>query len=328
MKLLRYAKNPILEPDTSKPWESGAVFNCGANKLNDGRTILLYRAIPKGYKKSPKGKGYSNYISSIGYATSINGYDFIKSKEPLIKPEESWERYGCEDPRITHFKEDGNEIFFITYTALSNPAFSGKGNRVAAASTINFKDIKKHGFIIPDLNDKDAVLFGERIRGKIVLLHRIEPSIQAIYFNSMEELIKPQDTFWENYKREIDKSVILKPEFKWESSKIGAGPPPVKTDKGWLLIYHGVDDKHIYRAGIALLDMDDPSRIISRSPFPILEPETSYEKYGDVNNVVFPEGALVRENVLFVYYGAADKTCCLATAKLEDVFDYLGDFKR
>ena len=106
MKLFRHEKNPILESDPSSPWESGAVFNCGAVRLSDGKIILLYRAIPKGYKKISSRNGYSNYISSIGYAASTNGYEFIKAKEPFIEPEEKWERYGCEDHRIKHFKED------------------------------------------------------------------------------------------------------------------------------------------------------------------------------------------------------------------------------
>jgi beta-1,2-mannobiose phosphorylase / 1,2-beta-oligomannan phosphorylase len=105
--------------------------------------------------------------------------------------------------------------------------------------------------------------------------------------------------------------------------KVGAGPPPIKTKHGWLLIYHGVDNDHVYRAGAALLDLKDPGKVLGRTTQPILEPKEPYEKNGDVNNVVFPTGASVRDAKLFVYYGAADKVCCVATADLENLVDHV-----
>ena len=111
----------------------------------------------------------------------------------------------------------------------------------------------------------------------------------------------------------------LRPTYPWEARKIGAGPPPIKTEEGWLLIYHGVDERSVYRAGLALLDLDDPTRVIARLPEPILAPEMPYEREGDIPNVVFPTGAVVRDGVLYVYYGAADKVCALATAPVSDL---------
>ena len=119
----------------------------------------------------------------------------------------------------------------------------------------------------------------------------------------------------------------MKPEQTWESSKIGAGPPPIKTREGWVLIYHGVDENTVYRAGVALLDLKDPSKVNSRSIHPILDPEKEYERIGDVPNVVFPEGAVVIDDELFVYYGGADKVCCVATVPLAELFNYLLTFK-
>ena len=118
-------------------------------------------------------------------------------------------------------------------------------------------------------------------------------------------------------------TLLMKPEFKWENLKIGAGPPPIKTKKGWLVIYHGVSIDRIYSAGAALLDLNDPGKIICRCNKPILTPTTEYEKYGDVNNVVFPTGLCNIEGELFIYYGGADKFCCLATVELNDLLEYI-----
>ncbi len=217
-----------------------------------------------------------------------------------------------------------SDEFFITYTALSEPAFYGNGNRIGLASTKDFSRADKHGIIGPDLQDKDAALFPDEINGKIGLLHRIEPNIQIIYFDDIEQLKKNHEKgFFDRYIRELDKHTVLERKYAWESVKVGAGTQPVKTKEGWLLIYHGVDKNRIYRAGAALLDIDNPQRVIARSSRPVLEPETEYEKTGDVPNVVFPEGAVVRGDELFVYYGASDKRCCLATCKLDDIIDYL-----
>ncbi|MCK4543816.1 MAG: glycosidase, partial [Spirochaetales bacterium] len=200
-------------------------------------------------------------------------------------------------------------------------------DRVALATTDDFKNYTRHGVIIPGLNDKDAVFFPERINGKMALLHRIPPDIQIVCFDSLEQMIGPEEAFWKEYNSSIEEHTILKRKYEWESKKIGAGPPPVKTEEGWLLIYHGVDNDHVYRTGVALLDLEDPSRVIARSPHPILEPEADYEKYGDVNDVVFPEGAIVLKDTLFIYYGGADKVCALATVKVKDLIDFLKEFR-
>ncbi len=327
MKFKRYKNNPILKPEDFGKWDVGAVFNCGATVTEDGNVVMLYRAVPSGYRKADSGKGYINYVSSIGCAVSRDGYSFSIDEKAVITPQEEWDRYGCEDPRITRFTDKGKETYLLTYTALSSPAFSGKGDRVALAATEDFKTYIRRGVIIPGIKDKDAVFFPERINGKIALLHRIPPDIQIVYFEDMEEVGKADGNFWSQYSESKEDHTILKRKYKWESKKIGAGPPPVKTEEGWLLIYHGVDKDNVYRAGVVLLDLEDPSRVIARSSLPILEPEEDYEKIGDVNNVVFPEGAVVLDDTLFVYYGAADKVCALATAKVHDILDFLKGFR-
>ena len=309
----RYGK--ILEPKK----EIGAIFNCAATEYLDG-VCLLVRVPQEGYTPKKKGHGYENYISEIRLAKSEDGKNFTLLDGLFIKPDSPYDIYGCEDPRITRL----NDEYFITYTALSEAAFSGKGDRIGLASTKDFSNFEKHGIIGPDVNDKDAVIFPDKIKGKIGVLHRIDADIQIMYFDSIEQLKENHSSkFWEEYIKELDKYVVLYRKYEWESKKIGAGPPPIKTEEGWLLIYHGVDKNKIYRVGAALLDLDNPQKVIARFPNPILEPEMDYEKRGDISNVVFPEGAIVRENELFVYYGAADKTCCLATCKLDELINSL-----
>ncbi len=323
MKLERYGNNPVIKPADFREKDVGAVFNCGAVLLENGNVGLLYRSVPSGYSWDEKAGGYDNYISSIGFAESSNGRDFDICEDPVIAPEYEWDQYGCEDPRVTPFEDNGKITYLITYTALSSPAFSGRGDRVALAETSDFKSFVKHGVIIPGVSDKDAVFFPERINGKIALLHRIPPDIQIVYFDDLRDMKRRDDAFWEKYLSGIHQHSILKRRFDWESEKIGAGPPPLKTKEGWLLIYHAVDSGHVYRAGAALLDLDDPSREIARSPVPVLEPEADYEVTGDVGNVVFPEGAVIRDGNLMVYYGAADTVCSMATVPLDDFLDYL-----
>ena len=326
MKLKRYEHNPILEANLDKKWESGAVFNCGAALGEDGRVYLLYRAIPLGYTRKANGTGYDDYISSIGCAVSENGIAFARFEQPTIEPTEDYDRFGCEDPRVTRLKINGRILYLITYTALFGSAYSGS-DRVALASTEDFHTFHKHGVVIPGLNDKDAVIFPELVSGRMAMLHRVLPDIQIVYFDDAEQLVNPREDFWSEYRASLEEFTVMRPEYEWEAEKIGSGAPPIKTEKGWLLIYHGKDDKAVYRAGMALLDLEEPSVVIARSPYPILEPEEEYERVGDTARVVFPEGAVVIGDTLYVYYGAADKRCCLATARLDDVLDFLAAFR-
>ncbi len=326
MILKRYGGNPLLKPLPENKWEAGAVFNCGVVKTPENRIVMLYRAIAEGYRKSNTGPGYENYVSSLGLAFSNDGYTFERFSLPAVEPDSDFDRYGCEDPRITRLTIDDRPLYAITYTAMNHPAFSSRGGKVGLILTEDFKEYRKQGVVIPFEFDKDAVIFPERINGKIIMFHRIDPDIQIVSFDSLEDLVRMDETFWNKYYSEYEKYTVLKKRFDWEAQKIGSGPPPVKTDRGWLFLYHAVDKDSVYRAGVALLDLEDPSRVIARSPYPLLEPEEEYEKYGDVNNVIFPEGAVILDDTLFVYYGSADKYCSLATVKVHDLLDYLEKF--
>lgn len=326
ISLKRHPANPILTPDPQRPWESGAVFNCGATIADDGRIYLLYRAVPRGYIRRANGRGYDNYISSIGCATSEDGVHFRRFDHPVIEPVDEFDRFGCEDPRVTRLEMEGQALYLVTYTALFAPAYSSYGNRVALASTRDFHTFQKHGVVIPDLEDKDAVIFPALIKGRIAMLHRIVPNIQLVYFDDFEQMTNPREDFWSGYLAALNDFTVMRPQYEWEARKIGAGPPPIETEEGWLLLYHGVDDRRVYRMGAALLDLEDPLKVRARSPYPLLEPEEPYEREGDVPNVVFPEGAIVMDGVLYMYYGGADKCCCLATVELRELLDYLLSF--
>ena len=302
-KLVRSPMNPILAPREHVGWESKSTTNPGVVE-SGGIIHILYRAID--------GRG----ISSLGHASTSDGETLLeRSSEPVFGPAESWEEFGCEDPRITLFEG----TLYIFYTA-----FSRQGPRIAAASTNDFKSYIRYGIVGPDHDDKDCALFPERIHGELAAAHRIEPNIELAFFDRVKKLDhQPRNPNSEEYLNSIKANVILKPEKKWETQKVGIGPPPIRTDAGWLVIYHGVDPNTVYRAGAALLDLENPSRVLGRSEEPILEPEQDYERVGVVPNVVFPEGAIVQDGRLKVYYGAADRVCCLASCELKSLIEYL-----
>ncbi|MBW2965532.1 pesticidal protein Cry7Aa, partial [Candidatus Woesearchaeota archaeon] len=173
------------------------------------------------------------------------------------------------------------------------------------------------------LYDKDAVLFPQKINGKFVMLHRLEPDIQIVYFDKFEDLGKRK--FWLDYIRNIDNYVLMKPKFEWEHEKIGAGATPIKTKKGWLLLYHGVNMKNgkQYNAGAALLDLKNPQKVITRMKTPLFKPEFEWELNGIVNNVVFPEGAVKQNKNLNVFYGCADSRIGMARFDFRNLMDNL-----
>lgn len=300
----RYTGNPVLEP-TANWWESKAVFNC-AVAASDGKIHLLYRAV-----------GDDN-ISRFGYAWSLDGFNFERLPLPVYESPEGdeFERLGCEDPRITVI--DGTH--YVAYTGASvYPAAEGRKPtfgigppwrcRVSLISTRNYKSFTRHGVILPDFDDKDAVIFPEKINGKYVMYHRILPDMWVSYSDDL--------VHWH------DHQVLMTPKpGYWDSERIGAGAPPVKTEDGWLNIYHGVDTNSTYRLGVFLSDLNDPSKIIARSAEPIMSPEEAFECEGCVCNVVFTCGVVEKDDQYLIYYGGADSAIGVATmekARMKDV---------
>ncbi|MDF2943304.1 MAG: pesticidal protein Cry7Aa [Herbinix sp.] len=307
--MTKFQKLGIVMKPLKDQFGSFARFNPGV-LLKDGIVHMLYRATNSDIKDN------ENYISYIGYAKlDTNTNILYDSNERVIYPTLPEEIKGCEDPRIVEFEGS----FYIFYTA-----YDGITARVAIARTEDFVEYKKLGVIKHFTWDKDAFIFPERINGMIAFLHRISPNIQLDYFESFDELLSLNA--WADYENKIETSVIMKSENFWENQKIGGSVPPIRTDQGWLLLYHAVDDKFVYRGSVALLDLENPSKVIARIPYPLLEPEEEYELFGDVNNVVFPEGAYIYERELYIYYGAADKYIAVAKIAVDELLSELRNY--
>jgi beta-1,2-mannobiose phosphorylase / 1,2-beta-oligomannan phosphorylase len=302
--LQRYNKNPILKPINANWWESEAVFNPAI--LYDGDKVhMLYRAVGKD----------DNYISRIGYASSVDGFNFQRQNGIAMGPVEDYEKYGLEDPRLIQIDSQ----IFITYVVLSDYVSRGPIGSTALATTTDFKEYVRFGIITSKgSNNKDVVLFHEKINNKYLFLHRPTGWVGEKFGVDKPSIWLGEGGSLTNFENH---TILLRPKYQWEDSRIGSGPPPIKTKKGWLLIYHGVDTNLVYRTGAVLLDISDPSKVVGRTENPILEPEELFEKTGYVKNVVFPTGSCIIDDDLFLYYGGADKVCCVATVKLDSLLE-------
>ena len=294
LRLKRVGTGPILTPRPDVFWEKDTVFNAAAiydEALSQGPYHLLYRAVAHN-------PGDPNR-SSIGYASSADGIHFERLPEPVLRPgvvpEES---QGVEDPRVVKM----GDTFYMTYTA-----YDLAWAQIALATSQDLIHWQRHGVIIDHElfgHNKDSALFPEKIHGRYCLMHRPDPDIYLAFSDDLHH--------W------TDHVCLMQPKFPWEVTKIGGGAQPIKTEKGWVIVTHGVDADLEYRLGIALLDLADPTRVIARQATPILAPEADWERTGDVNNVVFTCGAILRERELWVYYGAADTVIGLAKAPIDD----------
>jgi len=320
VKLRRFKANPVLAP-RGDDWESLAVFNCGAVKMGD-KIHVLYRAVGD----------YVRYASSLGYACFDRNLNLLKrSSTPILEPDLKLWELSIEDPRITVI--DGE--IYVTYVTTVTPAPpwpirrrlglpkpKQAYSRCAVARTEDFKSFERLGTITPyNAEERNLVLFPKRFGFGFAALHRPINWIGADYGTDKPGIWLARLESIPGIMREH--KLVMKPEEEWEAKKIGAGAPPIETEKGWLLIYHGVDENEVYRAGAALLDLREPWRVIARLSDPILEPEEPYEREGDVPNVVFPTGAVSIEDELMVFYGAADKVCCAASINIDELLDEL-----
>jgi beta-1,2-mannobiose phosphorylase / 1,2-beta-oligomannan phosphorylase len=319
----RFDGNPILEPNSSKAWESKATFNPTAIH-DDGKVHIIYRAI-----------GDSDQ-SVLGYASSRDGVHIDERlKEPMYVPREPFEGAagprpaqfdpslspymsggggcgGCEDPRIVRIEDR----YYMTYVA-----YDGGGPPRVALTSISREDFLKKNWknwekpvliSAPHTVNKNACIFPEKIKGKYVILHRIFPNIQVDFVDDLD---------FDGAKKWLEiKGEIKTRDSHWDSRKLGAGAAPIKTKDGWLLIYQGVDDRDDgrYKVGAMLLDLKDPRRVLVRARHPIMEPEAHYENGGYKGGVVYPCGAVVVNDTLFVYYGAGDTVACVATAPFKE----------
>lgn len=314
--LKKHEKNPIITPNPNHKWESRATFNSAA-LYEDGKVHFLYRAL-----------GDSD-LSVLGYATSKDGVTIDeRSEEPIYIPREPFETPGnatfktfaehftsgggyggIEDPRITKV----DKTIYMTYVA-----FDGANPPRVALTSIPVENFlnrqwdkweKPKLISAPGMVNKSAVIFPEKINGKYVVLHRVYPNILV----DVVDDLKFEDKYLTGH-------YFIPPRKKfWDSKKVGAGAPPIKTKDGWLLVYQsvGYQDPSRYKIGAMLLDKDDPTKVLYRTNNPIISPEESYENDGFKAGVVYPCGAVVKDNNLFVYYGGADTVVCAAQENLD-----------
>jgi predicted GH43/DUF377 family glycosyl hydrolase len=314
----RSSHNPLIQPEQVYPWEH--IASCNGCPIRVGSKIhMFYRAIANPDPIVAPGVT----MSTIGRAVSSDGIHF-HSKEQLIFPEYAWERYGCEDPRVTYLEG----TYYIFYTALSVYPFTAAGIKIAVATSKDLKTID-HKHLITPFNAKAMTLFPEKVNGRYVVLFTLHsdspPSRLAFaYLDSLDDLFS--ETFWNTWYQNIDKHHYLELN-RNDQDHVEIGAPPVLTDRGWILVYshiqHYFTDNPLFGIEAILLDRDDPSKIISRTKHPLLTPETMYERYGYIQNITFPTGALIHEGNLDIYYGAADTSTARASVNLEQLLDGL-----
>jgi predicted GH43/DUF377 family glycosyl hydrolase len=335
--MLTINKQGILLRKTTHSFECEGVLNPAVIKV--GHTIhLFYRAVAK-----------DNY-STIGYCT-LSSPLVVKerSDKPILFPQADYELQGIEDPRIV----DIEGTYYLSYTA-----YDGVNALGAMATSKDLIHWEKQGIIVPQITyeefnhftevvgslnkkyirfnehqkshekqdrqiflwDKNLIFFPRKINNKFCFMHRIKPDIQIVV--SVENLADLNKDFWLNYFHQFDDYIVLSPKYDHEVSYIGSGCPPIETKAGWLLIYHGVHDTingYVYSACAALLDLENPQKEIARLPYPLFFPEKEWELKGEVNNVCFPTGTVLIEDILYIYYGAADERIAVASLNIEEL---------
>jgi predicted GH43/DUF377 family glycosyl hydrolase len=294
----RHPGNPILSA-ADWPYPVNAVFNPAAAGLNE-ETVLIARVEDR--------RG----ISHLSVARSANGRDgWSIDVEPLLAPKHGVEeeQWGFEDARVV--RVDELDCWAITCTS-----YGPSGPAVYLATTTDFRSAKRRGIIMHP-EDKNAALLPRRIGGKWVLFHR---PITA-FGGSRGEIVISRSTDLRNWSAP---ERVMQPRLGswWDASRIGIGPPPLETEHGWLVLYHGVKDTvtgSIYRVGAALTALDEPHVVTHRLDNWLLSPAEDYERSGDVANTIFPCGLVMRDDELRLYYGSADTTISLATASLQEL---------
>ena len=302
MRLLRHPANPVLLPDPSSDWETYNVFN-PAVIHHHGLFHMHYRA-----------QGL-DWVSRIGYAVSADGIAWNRMRRPVLEPHDATDARGIEDPRVTEI--DGR--FYMCYTAYSRdmpegikPTHAGGGVTPMIAVSDNLISWRPLGSIVHGEDNKDHVLFPRRIGGRYVALHRRPPQV---WIAESDDLLH-----WQ----EDDMLPIFgpRPDNGWDEKRVGGNGVPIETDHGWLMFYHAYNNDHVYRTGVCLLDLEDPSRVINRPKEFIFEPQEIWELRGDVPNVVFSCANPVVNGTLYLYYGGADHVIGLATCPFGDLLDF------
>ena len=342
--MLRIKREGILLEKTNLEFENEGVLNPAV--YQEGNIIyLFYRAVRAG-----------NH-SSIGYCLLDDPLNITyRAEYPVIVPENKYESQGVEDPRIVKI----DDLYYLTYTA-----YDGISAQGALAISNDLQHFEKQGIIVPKVTysafllmaeanknldskyyqyqsfylkpgvppetillwDKNVVFFPRKIDGNFVFLHRIRPGIQIVKIKDLNDLT---EEYWNNYLQNLHQFIVMDPAYPYERQYIGAGCPPIETSFGWLLIYHTGElspSGYYYSASAALLDLNNPARLISRLPYSLFEPEIEYEMAGIVNNVVFPTGTTFYDGTLFIYYGAPDQRIAVVSVNLMDLLNELLKYK-
>jgi predicted GH43/DUF377 family glycosyl hydrolase len=296
------------------PWEAQGVFN-GCPVRKDGKVYLVYRALSLPHHKPPH-RGFIP-VSSIGIAESEDGLHFHDRRQ-LVIPEQEWESYSCEDPRVTYL--DGK--FLIAYTAVANHPPSADEIRIGLAISKDLEKVEER-HLVTHFNSKGMAIFPERIGNKVwavLTVHTDDPParISLASFDKVEDLWNRGR--WEEWYKNLEENSLTLQRSPEDHIEVGA--PPIKTERGWLLFYSYIDryfipEKRLFTIEALLLDLSNPLKVIARTNHPLLVPEEYYEKVGYVQDVVFPSGALkVDDGNVLLYYGGADTVCCVAQVDL------------
>lgn len=261
-----------------------------------------------------------DWVSRIGYALSEDGVNWNRLRQPVMSPVDGRDSRGVEDPRVT--KIEGR--FYMCYTAYGRefagegePTHLGGGILPMIAVSDNLITWERIGPIVRGEDNKDHVLFPRKINGRFAALHRRRPNVWIAYSDNLKT--------WD----ETEMAPIYSPRLDnpdaWDSKTVGSNGVPIETEHGWLLVNHGYDDGHIYKFGVAMVDLDDPTQVITRPKTAIFEPEEQWELRGDVPNVVFSNANPVVEGTVYVYYGGGDHVIGLATCQLDELVQFALD---
>jgi len=339
--MVKVNKLGIILDKTDLDFENAGVLNPAVIREGD-QVHVFYRAVKAG-----------NY-STIGYAR-LKGPTEVEMRmdKPLLEGSLEHESHGIEDPRIVKI----DDTYYLSYTA-----YDGINALGCLATSKDLVHFEKHGIIVPKITygtfaeltktkgllknkyyrlnqqenviekdrdkmllwDKNVVFFPRRINGDLCFVHRIKPGIQIV--TGIKEISDLTPEFWKNYLIHLDEHILLDPKFAHERNYIGGGCPPIETEHGWLMVYHGVHESlngYVYCACVTLLDLEDPRKELARLPYGLFQPDQQWELTGYVHNVCFPSGAVVFGDQLYIYYGAADERIACASVNLPELLDEL-----
>ncbi|MFA6554039.1 MAG: hypothetical protein WCS89_00875 [Candidatus Paceibacterota bacterium] len=320
--LTRSEHNPILSPIKEHPWEAAAAFN-GSPIVKGKNTILVYRAMSEpDLLRQPHVQ-----TSVIGRGISKDGHHF-EDRKILVSPDREFDFYGCEDPRVTKL----GDTYYIFYTALGGYPFSAETIKVAVALSKDLDTITEKHLVTP-FNAKAMALFPEKINGKIAALLTVNTDRKPSFicyaeFDKPEDMWSPE--YWNAWYENLEAHKLHVSRLPDDHIELGAAP--IKTDKGWLVLYshiqrYGRSDQ-VFGIEVLLLDKDNPRHIIGRTKGPFMAPETYYEEVGQVGHVIFPSGSLIRDNHFEIYYGGADTHCAMAKIPLDNLLKSITDKDR